>query len=36
MTIDVYKNELLSIIESITNKSQMEQAIRVYNSLEKQ
>ena len=36
MTIDVYKNQLLSIIENITNKSQMEQAIRVYNSLEKQ
>ena len=36
MTIDVYKDQLLMIIESITNKTQMEQAIQVYVSLEAQ
>lgn len=36
MTIDVYKDQLIMIIESTTNKTQMEQAIQVYVSLEAQ
>ena len=36
MTIDVYKEKLLNIIENTTNGTQMEQAIKVYDSLEAQ
>ena len=36
MTIDVYKNQLLMIIKNTTNKVQMEQAVKMYNSLKEQ
>ena len=36
MTIDVYKNQLLMIIENTTNKVQMEQSVKMYNSLKEQ